>query len=155
MGPSHRINRGFHRLGIVLATLLLLAAGVLSVVATFDEARRTRGTHLKQMELICAQPQIKVFLETPYKMPLPPGVKVDPPPSGYPVTDTLIDLQKLGCSTEQRKVSFGAVLAAKADNYALSLTPLALFMGIALVCSLALYGLVRAVGWVISGFVAS
>jgi predicted DNA repair protein MutK len=63
-------------------------------------------------------------------------------------------LQKLGCSDWAQTASFREVINAKPDDfsYATELLP-PLTIGLAI--TLAVYGLVRAIDWVIGGFAAS
>jgi hypothetical protein len=69
------------------------------------------------------------------------------------------DLKELGCSNEPRTVSDRDILdASPPANFSYAVTflpPLALFLGITLAISLAVYVLVRAIGWVIGGFAAT
>jgi hypothetical protein len=68
-------------------------------------------------------------------------------------------LKELGCSRQQRLITGREIMDASAPgnfSYAAELlTGLGWSFGLALAVSLVVYGLVRAIGWVISGFVAS
>jgi predicted Co/Zn/Cd cation transporter (cation efflux family) len=68
------------------------------------------------------------------------------------------DLKQLGCADWSRTVSATEIKNASVEaefSYAAALFPSLMFgLGITLVVSLAVYALVRAIGWVIGGFVA-
>ena len=69
------------------------------------------------------------------------------------------DLKELGCSDQPRTVSVQTIFSASRPSSEFSwsgdmLRNLGLFLGILLAISLAVYGLVRGLGWVISGFVS-
>jgi hypothetical protein len=72
--------------------------------------------------------------------------------------DHKIDLQTLGCSDGVQIASYGEVVDAQPPgdfSYAARLLPpLGLGLAITLAVSLAIYGVVRAIGWVIGGFAA-
>jgi predicted Co/Zn/Cd cation transporter (cation efflux family) len=67
-------------------------------------------------------------------------------------------LQKLGCSDWAQTASFREVINAKPDDFSYAtelLPPLTIGLAITLAVSLAVYGFVRAIDWVIGGFAAS
>jgi hypothetical protein len=72
--------------------------------------------------------------------------------------DEQIDVQKLGCSDRAQTASFREVFNSKPDDFSYPiefLPPLAIGLAITLGLTLFVYGLVRAIGWVIGGFAAS
>jgi hypothetical protein len=90
------------------------------------------------------------------KPPAAPVSKYSDVPPGYLADDDQIDLQKLGCSDLSRTVSnreiFDASAPADFSFSAVLLPPLGIGLAFTLGLTLAVYGLVRAVGWVIGGF---
>ena len=55
MGTSQRVSRGFHRLGLFLAAVLLLVGGIASLYIASDAAGSAMRWHDKQAALVCAQ----------------------------------------------------------------------------------------------------
>jgi len=89
-----------------------------------------------------------------------PGAHSLPPlPPGYHLDSERIDLKELSCSERTELSTIGELFDAKppeAFSYAASLLPpLGLGLAITLGVSLAVYGVFRALGWVIGGFAAS
>jgi hypothetical protein len=120
-----------------------------------EDAEAEKFSYEKEMELVCAQPKVRLYIDTPYKMPLRSVFKVVPKPSGRPITDTLIDLKDIGCSTETRQVSFGVILSAAPDPSRLFCTRLPFAMALSALIAFILNLIVRAIGWVIGGFGSS
>ena len=137
MSTSQRVSR-FHRLALVLAAIPLVVGGGLSLVIAIDQANDTKAMHEEQARLVCAQ--------TALKSDVPPG------------RGAVVDLQKLGCSDLPQTTSYFKVLNArppKAFSYARSfLPPLSIGVLLTLTIALVVYGIVRAIGWVIGGFAA-
>ena len=139
---SNRISRGFHRLAIFLVAIPLLVGSVWSVTIARDEADRAQRYHAEALDLLCAKERLAAM-----------------PKSGQPnVFDQFDehDLKDLGCTGTSRKVSVREISAAAPSasfSYVSALlSPLAFVLGVALIVSLAVYALVRAIGWVIGGF---
>jgi hypothetical protein len=87
--------------------------------------------------------------------PAVPTSKNPDVPPGYHLDTEQIDLQKLGCSEWTQTTTVSEVYKPPESYAASFLPPLGLGLAITLAVSLAFYGLVRAIGWVIGGFVAS
>jgi hypothetical protein len=103
-------------------------------------------------------PQTKLLSDEDVGLVQPSSGYSDVPP-GYHVVNEQIDLQKLGCSAWPQTVTYGEVFSGKppdAFSYAASFLPhLGLGLAITFGISLFVYGLVRAIGWVIGGFASS
>jgi hypothetical protein len=140
MTTSQRISRGFHKLALFLAAIVLLLGVAWSATTAINAANSARQSHDEQLELVCAKTAITnhAFVAGP---------------------DGRIDLKTWGCSDEQEMVLYNDALNARAPDefsYATELLPpLTLGLSITLALSLAVYLLVRAIGWVIGGFAAS
>ena len=191
MGTSQPVSRGFHRLGIFLATIVMLALSLVMLFLTLDTAESERRSHAEQAALVCAKTQLAAMPKNPnlsqenyfarFHKNEPNGVaqkkryttqelfggNVKPwdrdwgsrkPSSPEAVTVPKHDLKNLGCSEESKTVSERDILDAIPPpefNYVSVLLPriAGVLLG-ALVISLVVYGLVRAIGWVIGGFTA-
>jgi hypothetical protein len=142
MSAAQRISRGFHRLGLVLAAITFLIGA--SVAAVF----------VPDWNAPLSSPKWTVTgLGHPCKG------HCDPLPEGWVYVGTLnIDgigsfqvpdgFSKLAVADQQKTVD-GFVVSNWRTKVAV---PLAEALGAMLVFSLALYILVRAIGWVIGGF---
>ena len=139
MSTAQRVSRGFHRLALFLAAIPLLLGGSLSVYIAFDLANRHWEQHQK---LVCAHEHVA-------------GKKL-----GENVFDQFdtVKLKQIGCSNSDDTVTVGEArnpppnlnwFAAFGSGLLLSPLPQTL------VVTLAVYGIVRAIGWVIGGFAAS
>jgi hypothetical protein len=139
MSTAQRVSRGFHRLALFLAAIPLLLGGSLSIYVAFNLANRAREQHQK---LVCAHEHIA-------------GQK--PGENVFNQFDT-IKLKQIGCSNSDDTVTVGEArnpppnlnwFAAFGSGLLLSPLPQTLAV------SLLVYGIVRAIGWVIGGFAAS
>ena len=131
MPTSHGLSRGINRLALFLAAIPLLGGG-LSLAIAIDQANDAKAMHEEQARLVCAQ--------TALKSDVPPG------------HGAVVDLQKLGCSDLPQTTSYFKVLNAPApEGFQLRNVGVLFTLTIAL----AVYGVVRAIGWVIGGFAAS
>ena len=142
MATAQSLGHGFNRLALFLAAIPLLVGGGLSLAIAIDQANDAKAMHEEQARLVCAQTALKSDV-----------------PQGYRAVDGRLDLQKLGCSDLPQTTSYFKVLNArppKAFSYARSfLPPLSIGVLLTLTIALAVYGIVRAIGWVIGGFAAS
>jgi hypothetical protein len=131
---SPRVSRGFHRLAVFLAGAVFIVAGL--IVAS--DARDNADSRHKK--LTCAHAKL-----------------MEMPASGPPWNDPAtyeIDLKSLGCSDWVEAVSFDE--ARNPPSWlGMFLRSLGPGFGLTLAAALILYGLVRAIGWIIGGFVAS
>lgn len=142
---SQRVSRGFHRLGLLLATVAFLICGFFSVVLATHDAGRKLHAH---QELICARDKIEADNAQA-------NAQASGPTRIGPVEP---DLKSLGCSEWSRLVSLKAILDVREEDFSYAsalLIPLSIGLLVTLAISLAIYGLVRAIGWVIGGFAAS
>ena len=143
MATRERVSRGFHWLGLLLATVTFLICGYFMVVTVMDDAGRKQRA---RQELLCARDKIKASNAEA-------GLKA------VGLTDNL-DLKSLGCTSWSRVVSREAVLNVRDEDFSYAsalLIPLSLSLPLilALAISFGVYGLMRAIGRVIGGFAAS
>jgi len=138
MSTAQRVNRGFHRLALFLAAIPLLLGGSLSVYIAFDLANRLWEQHQK---LVCAHEHVA-------------GKK--PGENVFDQSDT-VKLKQIGCSNSDDTVTVGEARDPPPNlnwfaefGSGLLLSPLPQ----TLIVTLVVYVIVRAIGWVISGFVA-
>jgi len=135
MGASQRVSRGFHRLGLFLASVALLIGGFLAMLFAPDWAA-----------------------------PFPAKWGRQPVPQGFSgVGGPIVDIEGLAKVrmpsnynlqpiAKQRELVNRIIANNWREKFAI---PLERGLLIALAFSLVLYGLVRAIGWVIGGFMAS
>jgi len=137
MSAAQRVSRDFHRLALFLAAIPLLLGGSLSIYIAFDLASRLWEQHQK---LVCAHEHVA-------------GKKL-----GENVFDQFdtVNLKQIGCSNSDDTVTVGEArnpppnlnwFAAFGSGLLLSPLPQILIV------TLVVYVLVRAIGWVIGGFV--
>ena len=161
MSASQRVSRGFHRLAIFLAAIALVIGTILSVGVAFEQANRAKAKHDWQAKLVCARTALlndpEDWVDVPNEDTEKPA-----PASGVQKSDPVEwprDLKALGCSEWPQTATLDEIRAAKPPkdfSYAASLLPpLGLGLAVTLAVSLVIYGLVRAIGWVIGGFAAS
>jgi hypothetical protein len=183
MSAAQRVSRGFHRLAVFLAAIPLIVGGTWAFSIARDEAYSARRSHDEQVELDCAKKRLTAMPNPAQSGDVPRLTNGQPdynkmfgpapnPQSTTPAQDAkkpgetdwgsywrTRDLKELGCSNEPRTVSDRDILdASPPANFSYAVTflpPLALFLGITLAISLAVYVLVRAIGWVIGGFAAT
>jgi hypothetical protein len=153
MATSQGISRGFHRLALFLAAVPFLIGVVLTMLWGLRDANIALDKHQK---LVCAHQRAPGTEGQPWTLPwdafeenpfLPP--KLD---------DVSVSLKKLGCSElEYDAAKVGEIRnVAPAFNWFGAFVPLfATGVAITLAVTLAVYGIVRAIGWVIGGFAAS
>jgi hypothetical protein len=151
MSTSQRVSRGFHRLGLFLAAIILLIGGSYWVFSAFDVASIYWRHH---EALMCAhdvlQRDEKRFWDLSYKP--------------YNTEEVLIDLKALECSQPVNDplgiVRFGDVKIVPSFSWISSfgselLFPPILITALAtLILACAAYGVIRTIGWVIGGFAA-
>lgn len=181
MAAPERISRGFHRLAIFVATFIFLIGGAISIYPIVDgllAQTHWNDRYAENLaELSCARDAIykKYYADMPrdlfeskvrekFDRPrdlfesgskedavLPPSVS----PGPWDKFRTQFDLKDLGCSTSTETKSAREIFA-KPPRIWLVWSPVldksTVRLLITLALSLALYGLVRAIGWVIGGF---
>jgi hypothetical protein len=135
MSAAQRVSRGFHRLALFLAAIPLLLGGSLSVYIAFDLANRLWEQHQK---LVCAHQHV------------PPQM-----PSAFDQFDT-VKLKQIGCSNSDDTIRVARNPSPNLNWFAafgsgLLRSPLPQ----TLIITLGVYVVVRAIGWVIGGFVSS
>ena len=141
MGTSQRVSRGFHRLGLVLAAIPLVAGSLWTTAEVLTFVSGSKRWHEKQVVWACARERLAT-------------------PLSSHDDGEVIDLHKLGCSQPGERAVFWEVRDARHPgdfSYSSHLFTwgLALALGTTLAASLAVYGIVRAIGWVIGGFATS
>jgi hypothetical protein len=150
MSASQRVSRGFHRLGVLLAAVpLIIGAGFTSVGISDFVGAYQRNVHANcAHERIVANGAKGLFSADEMKA------------MGRNLFDQFDDLfeiplTKIGCSrSENDTVILAEAIGAKPFDW--SIDPFTLFpIGLGLAVSLLIYGLVRALGWIIGGFAAS
>ena len=144
MATSQRLSRGFHRLALFLAAVPLLVGGWFAVLTAKDEARIALYKH---QQLVCAHEHIA---QAPAAHP-PKGLLSDED-VGFPLS-----LKGVGCSgNENETVTYEEARNPPGFNWFATFTSTLMpSMAITLALSLAVYGIVRTIGWVIGGFAAS
>jgi hypothetical protein len=144
MSTSQRVSRGFHRLALFLAAIPLLVGGLLSVYVAYPVVSHGLDQHQR---LVCAHEH----LDLAPAAHAPKGTLSDED-IGLPLS-----LKEVGCSDNGNEtVSYEEARNPPDFNWltvlGLAMVPL---MSITLILTLAVYALVRAIGWVIGGFTAS
>jgi len=132
MSKSQRVSRGFHRLAILMAAIPLLIGGYISLVLTPDWSAPVLSSEWKVVTP--NQTGGRAILEVA-------GVKISMMP----------DFENFP-EAEQKKWADRAVRVEWRKKF---LMPMLTALGLTLGVSLAVYGLVRAIGWVIGGFMTS
>ncbi|MGA8433592.1 MAG: hypothetical protein WB713_02135 [Methyloceanibacter sp.] len=152
MAASKRVSRGFHRLGLFLAAIIVLVGGYYWVVSAGEVANQDWRHH---KALVCAHH----FRHRDEKRFWDLGLtELDE------TGEAIIDLRALGCSQTVNDpheiIKFGEVRVVPSFSWLSSFGSELLFPPIlisalaALVLAVAAYGIVRAIGWVVGGFVS-
>ena len=139
MASSRRISRGFHRLAILLAAIPLLIGGTIAILESYDALTSASRKHQA--------------LECAYS-----AKQKDPEQFRrwyFEATTVTAFLKQLGCSnTGDDAVAFDEIGEVPHFDLFRTLSGAMLSkMGITLAVTLAVYVIVRAIGWVIGGFV--
>jgi hypothetical protein len=161
MGASRRVSRGFHRLGLFLAAIPLIVGALVIAWMTQQSAKAIR----QHQALVCAHDylvrerllisddemkQVKAW-EVPWQMYEHPAVDWTFREGSYN-KDWKVKLKQIGCSDwEYETVSYGEARNPSDFNW---LNELAIPLALSLAITLAVYGVVRAIGWVTGGFAA-
>ena len=153
MSASLRVSRGFHRLAIFLGAIPLILGSVFYFNLAWDKGR-TASMYA------CAQ---EAFYKKFYanlsrdEFDRRVAAKLAPIRTGeVKVTDP--DLKELGCSNYSKRVSVLEIFGASRHKFAWAAAffhQVVIGLAITLAISLAVYVLVRAIGWIIGGFMAS
>jgi hypothetical protein len=144
-GTAQRVSRGFQRLALFLAAIPLLVGVIISVAKGLHEADSALTQHEK---LLCANRSVlrsdRDLADNPF------WTETSTP-------DERLQLKVIGCSDwEGDTVSFQEARNPPEFNWLSTLArETAPALAITLVIALAIYGVVRAIGWVIGGFAAS
>ena len=144
MSASQRVSRGFHRLGLVLDAIPLVWSGATAIVAARDVADRKHET------VLCGHAAIK---EANARVAAPA------PKSSTPHLDELLQDAELlkQCATGTDNPVTVDEARNPPDFYwsRAFVAHLSFGLGIALLIAGSIYAAIRAIAWVISGFVAS
>jgi len=155
LGTSQRLSRGFHRPGIFLALIPFIVGAAWSLKVANEDANNLAALHDDEVSYACAK---KVLMTNSPARKEIESKYTDAPP-GFLHEDERIDLQKLGCASSSEIATVGDVLSVPEPmdfSYAGIFYPtLAPGLVVSLILSLLVYGVVRFVGWVISGFAAT
>jgi hypothetical protein len=152
MSVSQRVGRGFHRLALLLAGLVLVAGVVASSFIGVQGVNRARENpeYIEQAEMACAQEAVRKKIA--------PQLRISKREADLPrqVLELKVSLNQLGCSDERKIVTVAEVLDAHAPDALTYVTAFlgvfSLGLGITVSSSMAVYGLVRAIGWIVGGF---
>ena len=126
MATSQRVSRGFHRLALFLAAIPLLIGGTWSVIYALNEAGPALSENASKSSAAI-------------------------PSSGKNLTIDGVDISPVPTPDQQNEKVDRMVLPYWRIKFA---ELLAKGLAISLAVALALYGLVRAIGYVIGGFVS-
>ena len=145
MAASKRVSRGFHRLGLFLAAIIVLVGGYYWVVSAGEVANQDWRHH---KALVCAHH----FRHREEKRFWDLGLtELDE------TGEAIIDLR---VNDPHEIIKFGEVRVVPSFSWLSSFGSELLFPPIlisalaALVLAVAAYGIVRAIGWVVGGFVS-
>ena len=145
MATSQRLSRGFHRLAFFLAAIPLLIGGAASLYHAYADA--DVGDVVNQV-LVC----VHDYLDKQTSQ----SAEGKNWAALFAPDDQRIDLKETGCRDWGQRVTYGEVRRPPDFNWYSSFgNSLLLYLTITLAVSLAVYGIVRAIGWVIGGFAAS
>ena len=169
---SQRISRGFHRLGFFLALGVLVAGALVMAFLVSDGINRQAEQRNRLIAFNCAKEKLAERAQQPPLKPwelgwtkrpdgnweLPEGWRKAPDSEQWYYKNGYRNLQELGCSDKEdwqlktEMVNAVPPTAHQAFDWPSLLVTLAMF---ALIPALAVYGLLRAIGWVIGGFAVS
>jgi hypothetical protein len=154
---SQRLSRGFHRLGLFLAAILLIVGGWFSVLTAKDEASMALHKH---QQLVCAHEHIAQAKPLLPDVPkgMEPGDVLPSSPGQEPwQLNWQLNLKQVGCSDYSDDiVTYGEASNPPEFSWlGVFAQTLGLGLAITLAVTVVIYGQVRAIGWVIDGFTAS
>jgi hypothetical protein len=171
---AQRVSRGFHRLGLFLAAIPFLIGGGIAISISMEQADSANRDHQK---LACAHdyilthdaqhsPSPPMSPDNPFGDLALPQIGGGPPAKKSGLLESIerffnspdeerLSLKQIGCSSgEYETVSYGETRNPPPFSWLHAFAwPAALGLGITFALTLAAYGLVRAIGWVIGGFV--
>lgn len=140
MSASQRVSRGFHRLGVFIATAAFLLAG--AVLAFFF----SHSIELRYQAVRRAHDNA---------MGIEPVGPLTSQVFGLPEDSMKINLKQIGCYQEGAPMTYTYGEARDPDPFLAAIQPVVPPLEVLLVVSLAIYGIVRVIGWIIGGFMAS
>ena len=147
MIAAQRVSRGFHRLGIFMAGALFISVSAWFVALAVSVANV--GSE-KNTKLLCAHEYL--LHGELRRLVLLEAMGLDT--QGVPDEGQRVSLKVLDCSSsDYETVSYADVRDPPNFNWlGVFGPPAAIGIGIALVLSLVIHSIIRAIGWVISGF---
>ena len=139
---AHRISRGFHRIGIASAAIPLVAGLAFTAFLAHSlhgSDKKAEAARVERNAMVaCARDALK---DTTYQ------------------SRDLIDFQTLGCSKTSDQWTLGAirmyVMRSPRNSSAEVVFMVGIGITLSLLASLTVYGIVRAIGWVIGRFTTS
>ena len=164
MSVSQRLSRGFHRLGLFVALIPLLVGAAATFFAGSDAVKSGRQSHQAQVELHCA----RSYYAEQYSKPNPlieemnrlVGIKPGSLEAMFGNTGKPIYLGDIGCAEERGKTAspeavFYATEPAPFSRANALLPVLLTGLLISFAVASSVYGVIRAIGWVVGSFAAS
>lgn len=146
---ANSISRGFHRLAIFIATVPLIVGCVIAIVSATDIANRE---HARHQDILCARERWKPPPE-PYNKP---GATDEELIAEINHLAGVVNLKVIGCfsGSGSENITYEEMRNKPNEvSWLIKLIlPFAFFAAISAVVALVVYGVVRAIGWVISGF---
>ena len=157
MSASQRVSRGFHRLAIWLAAIPFLVGTVASLYRASDPTFTDLTRHER---LVCAHEHVDRLRNTDLlgKFPADTPLENSPEKLFSAPDQTTLNLKRMGCSDfDYDAVSLGEarIEPSEFNWYPRLAYYFSIGVGLSLLVSFAVYGIVRSIGWVIGGFVAA
>ena len=161
---SQRVSRGFHRLGLFLAAIPFLVGAGLTLFEGSAAVQRARQSHQERVELFCARSHYAEQQSRPdplvEEIDRLAGIRPGSLEAMFGNTGKPIWLSDIGCTNERGKTAspeavFHATEPAPFSRATALLPVLSTGLIISFAVALGVYGLIRALDWVIGGFAAS
>jgi hypothetical protein len=133
-----------------------MAASIGITSTIFIAGNDARDSFRRHQSLVCAHEHTGTPNQ-PWTLPWDAFVKTQNPFEDLiPIENREISLKQLGCSnSEYDTVKFAEALKPSEFSWLSNLAPISFGLALTLMVTFAVYGIVRAIGWVIGGFAAS